>query len=156
MPKMIKAGYEYAGFLYNILEYKDGVKAAVPQRDQHFAASKDVHKRNALSCYESDAAEKLRQKTIIVTAKKPRRRTVDKPIPPVVVVSASRDLDTGRDEMWKQKDGSLIAVCDMSELHVRNALRMVIRKDRLRKAAKAETLAIEFGEIDTWGEGTPE
>lgn len=34
------------------------------------------------------------------------------------------------DEIWTTKDGRKIAVGDMDEQHVRNALRMVIRKRR--------------------------
>ena len=48
-----------------------------------------------------------------------------------------------KDEIWTMKDGTKIAVGDMSESHVRNALRMVIRNHnkqmahaRLRKAAR--------------------
>ena len=45
-----------------------------------------------------------------------------------------------KDEIWTMKDGTKIAVNDMSEGHVRNALRMVIRNHRklqlkLRQAA---------------------
>lgn len=35
-----------------------------------------------------------------------------------------------RDEIWTRKDGRTIAVEDMSEEHVRSALRMMIRRDR--------------------------
>jgi hypothetical protein len=34
------------------------------------------------------------------------------------------------DELWTQRDGTKIAVGDMSESHVRNALRMVLRNQR--------------------------
>jgi len=34
------------------------------------------------------------------------------------------------DEFWTMRDGTKIAVGDMSESHVRNALRMVIRKHK--------------------------
>jgi hypothetical protein len=36
------------------------------------------------------------------------------------------------DEIWVTKDGRRIPVADMSEDHVRNALRMILRKRRLR------------------------
>lgn len=39
-----------------------------------------------------------------------------------------------RDEMWTQKDGTRIAVGEMSETHVRNALRIVLRNERRRMA----------------------
>jgi hypothetical protein len=34
------------------------------------------------------------------------------------------------DEIWTMKDGTEIAVGDMSESHVRNTLRMLLRKQR--------------------------
>lgn len=37
-----------------------------------------------------------------------------------------------RDEVWVTKDGRRIAVSDMSEEHVKNILRMFIRKERER------------------------
>lgn len=45
-----------------------------------------------------------------------------------------------KDEIWVTRDGRKIAVCDMGENHVRNALRMLIRNHRCRlaRAAKAE------------------
>ena len=42
-----------------------------------------------------------------------------------------------KDEMWTQRDGTKIAVGDMDESHVRNALRMVIRNDRKRRMRAA-------------------
>jgi len=44
---------------------------------------------------------------------------------------------TPPDEIWTMKDGTRIAVGDMEERHVRNALRMVLRQHRKRKAARA-------------------
>ena len=35
-----------------------------------------------------------------------------------------------KDEVWKTKDGTYIEVKDMSESHVRNALRLIIRNRR--------------------------
>lgn len=35
-----------------------------------------------------------------------------------------------KDEIWTMRDGTKIAVGDMSESHVRNALRMVMRNHR--------------------------
>lgn len=40
-----------------------------------------------------------------------------------------------KDEIWTQKDGTKIAVGDMTEEHVRNALRMILRKARQRVEA---------------------
>lgn len=42
-----------------------------------------------------------------------------------------------KDEIWTMKDGTKIAVSDMSESHVRNALRMVIRNMNKAKARAA-------------------
>lgn len=54
------------------------------------------------------------------------------------------------DEIWTMIDGTEIAVNDMSEAHVRNALRMIIRNDRLRKERefKKIMLAVEVEEFD--------
>lgn len=41
-----------------------------------------------------------------------------------------------KDEFWTCRDGRKIAVGDMDESHVRNTLRMILRKCRLAKAAE--------------------
>ena len=51
-----------------------------------------------------------------------------------------------KDEMWKMRDGTLIAVSDMSEDHVRNALRMVIRRHR-RLQLELEELEETVGDV---------
>ncbi len=50
------------------------------------------------------------------------------------------------DEIWTMRDGTKIAVSDMEESHVRNALRMVIRKTRRRLARKFENYEMTVGE----------
>jgi hypothetical protein len=47
------------------------------------------------------------------------------------------------DEVWTTRDGTRIAVGDMSEGHVRNALRMLLRKRRVRLAQMYPPFAIE-------------
>lgn len=47
------------------------------------------------------------------------------------------DSPPDRDEIWTMKDGTKIAVGDMEERHVRNALRMVIRTARRRRQLRA-------------------
>ena len=37
-----------------------------------------------------------------------------------------------KEEYWRTKDGQLIAVKDMDDNHLRNVLRMLIRKERER------------------------
>ena len=54
------------------------------------------------------------------------------------------------DEFWTTTSGERIAVSDMTEAHVRNALRMTIRLDRQRRAAD-EAFPFEDGEFDMWG-----
>ena len=39
---------------------------------------------------------------------------------------------------WKQKDGSLIDVDDMTESHAKNVLKMLIRNNMIGKAKKPE------------------
>lgn len=66
-----------------------------------------------------------------------------------------------RDEMWTQKDGSKIAVGEMTETHAKNALRMILRNERrrtLRLLAKLDEARLggfedEAGDvlIDPWG-----
>lgn len=43
------------------------------------------------------------------------------------------------DEVWTMKDGRKIAVCDMSESHAKNALRLVLRRARELKASNKNT-----------------
>lgn len=45
-----------------------------------------------------------------------------------------------KDEIWTMRDGTKIAVGDMDESHVRNALRMVIRVDRKRRMRALQKL----------------
>lgn len=45
------------------------------------------------------------------------------------------------EEIWTMRDGTKIAVGDMAESHVRNALRMIIRS--ARKKAKCASAALE-------------
>jgi hypothetical protein len=56
-----------------------------------------------------------------------------------------------KDEMWTMRDGTQIAVSDMEESHVRNALRMVIRHDRRRKERRAERARLEISMVDCDG-----
>ena len=44
------------------------------------------------------------------------------------------------DEIWTMRDGTRIAVGDMSESHVRNTLRMILRKRRLKEKHLVEHL----------------
>ncbi len=45
-----------------------------------------------------------------------------------------------KDEVWTTKEGQKINVGDMSEDHVRNALRMILRKRRLVREAVLDDL----------------
>jgi ABC-type sugar transport system ATPase subunit len=44
---------------------------------------------------------------------------------------------TPPDEIWIMRDGTRIAVGDMEESHVRNALRLMLRNERRRQERKA-------------------
>lgn len=52
------------------------------------------------------------------------------------------------DEIWTMRDGTKIAVGDMGESHVRNALRMVIRTSRKKKERAFRLLDDVFTEGD--------
>lgn len=59
-----------------------------------------------------------------------------------------------KDEIWTKRDGTKIAVSDMDESHVRNALRMVIRNHRklIEKRALARALVeLMNEETMSWG-----
>lgn len=47
------------------------------------------------------------------------------------------------DENWTQRDGTKVAVGNMTEAHAKNALRQMIRTARIRKEAAAEQAAID-------------
>lgn len=53
------------------------------------------------------------------------------------------------DEIWTTKDGTKIAVADMDEEHVRNVLRMLLRKARLKRERRIQQALPEMtvGEI---------
>lgn len=56
-----------------------------------------------------------------------------------------------KDEIWKTKDGTEIEVKDMTESHVRNALRLVIRNiesGKLRFATFEEQTGCDATEAD--------
>jgi hypothetical protein len=61
------------------------------------------------------------------------------------------------DEIWKCQDGRLIAVGDMTEAHAKNALRMILRNNRQRRALQAdldrleESLTAMVEEDRKWG-----
>lgn len=46
------------------------------------------------------------------------------------------------DEIWTTRDGRRLKVGEMEEAHVRDALRLVIRRHRKRMARQARTRAI--------------
>jgi hypothetical protein len=61
-----------------------------------------------------------------------------------------------KDEIWECKDGRSIAVGDMSEAHVRNTLRMILRarrrKEEIIREALAKALAPLSGDEEAkWG-----
>lgn len=53
-----------------------------------------------------------------------------------------------KEEYWTMKDGTEIAVGDMEEEHVRNALRMVIRRHRESDSEYWEV----WKQVKQWGE----
>lgn len=59
-----------------------------------------------------------------------------------------------QDEVWKTKDGREILVSEMSESHVRAALRMVIRNAKARKQKLLDEIENDYNEAlhDAWGD----
>lgn len=53
------------------------------------------------------------------------------------------DQPADPDEVWTTRDGREIAVGDMEEQHVRNVLRMILRKRRERRERQAEDPQLE-------------
>lgn len=53
-----------------------------------------------------------------------------------VVAAASYTLDWLCDEVWRTKDGRTLLLAEMSEDHLRRALRMILRAARNHKARK--------------------
>lgn len=52
---------------------------------------------------------------------------------PVITLTPVTSGLPSRDEYWRQKDGSMIAVGDMDDQHVRNTLRLILRHARRRR-----------------------
>lgn len=57
------------------------------------------------------------------------------------------------DEVWVTEDGRRIRVVDMDESHVRNALRLVLRRDREHRERVARTRAGAFDHVPTIAPG---
>ena len=61
-----------------------------------------------------------------------------------------------KDEIWIQKDGTKIAVSEMSESHAKNALRMLIRKHNASYANMDDAftgIMQDFYKWDNYGSG---
>lgn len=50
----------------------------------------------------------------------------------------ARDIDNSTEEVWTMKDGKEILVGEMTESHAKNALRMILGKDRRRREGMEE------------------
>lgn len=52
------------------------------------------------------------------------------------------------DEIWTTRDGTRIAVGDMTEGHVRNALRMILRNQRIQEEMSAQLFDTPLNQAD--------